>query len=211
MVSGVVASNTHRTLDADEFRGFALVDSVAPLVFINGADTKAAQIFTVAHELAHIRLGGSALSNPSLGDARGNQVERWCNQVAAEVLVPSASRREKLERDEELRDTLARLARTYKVSTLVILRRVFDAGGLSSDDYWNAFRDELARVGEMSSRSAGGGDFHNSQPSRVSRRFARAVIADTLEGRTLYRDAFRLLGFKKASTFEELGERLGVT
>jgi len=211
MVSGVTASNTHRPLDPDEFRGFALVDTRAPLVFINGADTKAAQIFTLAHELVHIWLGESALSNPNLGGVAGNETERWCNEVAAELLVPLASIREKLRSEEELPDALARLARMYKVSTLVILRRIFDAGAMASNDYWSAFREELARVREASSRSAGGGDFYNTQPSRVSRRFARAVIADTLEGRTLHRDAFRLLGFKKGSTFEELGQRLGVT
>lgn len=211
MVSGVTASNTHRPLDPDEFRGFALVDQVAPLVFINGADTKAAQIFTLAHELVHIWLGESALSSPNLGGVPGNDIERWCNEVAAELLVPLASIRAQLKPEDDLADTLARLARVYKVSTLVILRRVFDARGLSSTDYWSAFRAELARVREASSRSAGGGDFYNTQPIRVSRRFAQAVIADTLEGRTLHRDAFRLLGFKKASTFEELGHRLGVT
>lgn len=211
MVSGVTGSNTHRPLDPDEFRGFALVDKTAPLVFVNGADTKAAQIFTLSHELVHVWLGASALSNSRLNVVAGNELERWCSQVAAELLVPLASLREKLEGDEELEDALARLARIYKVSTLVILRRLFDADILSEDAYWEAFQEELERVLELSARSTGGGDFYHTQPARVSRRFARAVITDTLEGRTLHRDAFRLLGFKKASTFEELGQRLGVT
>src|ERR1700735_1795870 len=131
MVSGVVLSNNRRHLDTEEFRGFALSDRLAPLVFINGADTKSAQIFTLAHELAHLWLGASALSNASAAPLTGHRREEvWCNAVAAEFLVPLAALRGDLIRGEAIQETLKRLTRRFKVSSLVILRRLLDAGWL---------------------------------------------------------------------------------
>src|SRR5699024_6302928 len=53
----------------------------SPLIFVNGADTKAAQIFTVIHELAHLYLGESALSDASMGTVSSSAHEVWCNKV----------------------------------------------------------------------------------------------------------------------------------
>lgn len=208
MVSGVVGSNNRRKLDPEEFRGFALADDLAPLVFINGADTKAAQMFTLAHELAHVWLGRSALSDTGPVSSPSHRVEIWCNRVAAELLVPLERVREEYQRGANLRGEVDRLARRFKVSTLVILRRIHDAGGLTREQLWEAYQEEVERLRAIPRGS--GGDFYLTQAARVGKRFARALVISTLEGQTLYRDAFRMLGFSKLATFQELGRSLGV-
>ena len=211
MVNGVVGSNTHRKLDPREFRGFALADPAAPLVFVNGADTKAAQIFTLVHELAHLWLGGTALDDVDLAERGWQDTERWCNQVAAEVLVPLAATSGTLIPGEPLADTTERLSRKFKASTLVVLRRLYDAGTLTWDEYRSAYDAEFRRLtGLLKERASGGGNFYNTQPTRFGRRFTRAVITSTLEGHTLYRDALQLLSFKKVSTLNELATHLGI-
>lgn len=207
MVSGVVGSNNRRKLDPQEFRGFALADDLAPLVFVNGADTKAAQMFTLAHELAHIWIGESALSDAQVSAVPAQAVERWCNQVAAELLVPLETFRAERDGGADLRAEIDRLARRFKVSTLVVLRRMHDAGSLKGDAYWAAYQQELERLRQVP--KSGGGDFYLTQAARLSRRFARALVASTLEGHTLYRDASRMLGIKKEATFRQLGASLG--
>lgn len=208
MCSGVVLNNNRRRLDPEEFRGFAMADNLAPLVFINGADTKAAQMFTLAHELAHIWLGQSAVSDAQALLLPELEVEQWCNQVAAELLVPLAVLRDEYDEAAELGDEVSRLARRFKVSTLVILRRIHDAGGLTREELWEAYEQELAQLRAIPKGS--GGDFYLTQAARVSKRFARALVLSTMEGQTLHRDAFRMLGFSKIQTFHELGRSLGV-
>ena len=208
MVSGVVGSNNRRHLDPQEFRGFALSDHLAPLVFINGADTKAAQMFTLAHELAHIWLGQSAVSDAEASVVPEHDVERWCNQVAAELLVPLDVLREEYDRGADLSTETNRLARRFKVSTLVVLRRMHDAGGLTRRQLWNAYEAELERLRALPKGS--GGDFYLTLGARASKRFARALVVSTLEGQSSFTEAFRLLGFKKMATFRDLGNSLGV-
>jgi len=211
MVSGVVLSNNRRTLDPNEFRGFALADQRAPLVFINGSDTKSGQMFTLAHELAHLWLGTTALSNAGAEPMNGHRPEEvWCNKVAAELLVPLDALHEALQPNESTDEAMRRLSRRFKVSTLVVLRRLLDIGGLSRPAFEIAWAAELERLREIGQRGAGGGDFYLTTLSRVSRRFARALVESTLEGHTLYRDAFRMLGVSRTETFNNLAREAGV-
>jgi Zn-dependent peptidase ImmA (M78 family) len=208
MCNGVVHNNNNRHLDPKEFRGFAMADDLAPLVFINGADTKAAQMFTLAHELAHIWLGQSAVSDSQAVAVPDQEVERWCNEVAAELLVPLELMRQEYNQAADLPDEVSRLARRFKVSTLVILRRVLDVGGLTRQEFWDAYHAEVERLRAIPRGT--GGNFYLTQAARVSKRFAAALVTSTLEGQTRYNDAFRMLGFAKHSTFKELGRSLGV-
>ena len=212
MVSGIVGANTHRVLRAKEFRGFALADPLAPLIFINGADTKAAQIFTMIHELAHIWLGESALSDAAMKARQGQDAELWCNRVAAEVLVPEAVLLDDY-RGNPTAAELDRLASRYRVSTLVVLKQLLTTRLVPWETFEQRYDEELDRVRVFlaARRSEGqGGNYYYTHPLGLSHKFARAVIASAFEGSTGYRDAYRLLGTKKYETFRNLAAALGV-
>ncbi len=210
MVSGVVGSNTHRSLNVEEFRGFALADPLAPLIFINGKDSKAAQMFTLAHELAHLWLGESGVSDTQAVTQPDKQIERWCNAVAAELLVPLEQLRPVYDPENALYEEMQRLASRFKVSTLVIVRRLFDLGVFDQETLRATYRTELERVKALSVRDSSGGDFYNTLSARAGKRFEKALVASTLEGQTQFTEAFRMLGIKKTATFYEEARRLGL-
>lgn len=185
VVNGVVGNNTYRRLDVDEFRGFAMSDPYAPLVFVNGADAKSAQMFTLAHELAHLWLGVEALSGfegllPGEGP-EGGEVERWCNTAAAEFLVPAAQLREMWPSVKRSDQRYRRAARAFKVSPVVVARRALDLGLVGRHEFFHFYRGYMAAATRGS--SAGGGDFYNNQNTRVGELFGSHVIRAALEGR----------------------------
>jgi Zn-dependent peptidase ImmA (M78 family)/DNA-binding XRE family transcriptional regulator len=192
--SGIVGSNTHRTLDVEEFRGFAISDSLAPLVFINATDYKAAQIFTLAHELAHLWIGQSGVSNPDYALRSTQQqhaIDRQCDKIAAEVLVPREGFLERWSTRRPLDDNIQNLAVRYRVSAFVILRRAYELGRIDSDLYGDYYRELLER-----SRSRGtddGGDFHKTLLSRNSSTLTTLLVVAAAEGRIPPREAASLL------------------
>ena len=214
MVNGIVGNNTHRKLNPKEFRGFALSDSLAPLIFINGADTKAAQMFTIAHELAHLWINQTGVSDAQALIIPDHKIENWCNKVAAELLVPLNLIRQlygNTIKKFDLSDEVQRLAKCFKVSSLVILRRIYDMEKLTAKEFSKQYEIELKKLKVIQKKNKGGeGDFFLTLGVRVSPRFTRALVSHTLEGYTSFRESFQLLGIKKMATFKEAGKSVGV-
>jgi Zn-dependent peptidase ImmA (M78 family)/DNA-binding XRE family transcriptional regulator len=77
----------HSAIPVEAFRGFAIADPVAPFVVINDGDARAAWSFTLLHELAHLWLGATGVSG---GGSPEKKIERFCNDVAGEFLLPQA-------------------------------------------------------------------------------------------------------------------------
>lgn len=210
VINGVVGNNTHRKLDVGEFRGFALSDEMAPLVFVNGADAKSAQMFTLAHELAHIWLGasGSGLSGFPGIFPEGGEVEAFCDKAAAEFLVPEAELRAQwfdVRREPAPFETLAR---RFKVSPIVIGRRVMDLRLVERQAFFE-FYEAYIQQERRQRQAAGSGDFYNNQNTRVGKLFATRVIRAAKEGRIGFKEAYDLTGLN-GGAFQEYARRLGM-
>ena len=206
VVNGVVGNNTHRKLDPEEFRGFVLMDDYAPLVFVNGADGKAAQMFTLAHELAHVFFGSSAVFDLREMSPANDSTEQACNRVAAEFLIPEQQIRRIWPSTKDNTDRFQSLAREFKVSELVVARRALDLRLIIKDEFLNFYRDYLNK--ERRKPPPEGGDFYANQNLRVGRRFASAVVRAAKEGKLLYSEAYRLTGLY-GKTFDRYAGSLG--
>ena len=205
--NGVVGLNTHRPLNPEEFRGFVLSDPYAPLIFVNSADTKSAQMFTLAHELVHIWLGKDALFNLVNMMPSNNETERFCNRVAAEFLIPGYKLTEHWDEANATGRPFQTIAQRFKVSPVVAARRALDLRLITKPEFFQFYEKDKNewRHQKEKQRAKGGGDFYRNQDIRLGRRFASAVIRAAREGRISYRDAYRLTDLK-GETFDHYAD-----
>jgi Zn-dependent peptidase ImmA (M78 family) len=207
MKSGVVAANNQRPLSVDEFRGFALADSIAPLVFINARDAVSAQIFTLIHELAHIWTATEGISRPDLSkksSRQPNDIEKFCDSVAVEVLVPEEAFLSTWDNNASIDSNLHQLARRFHVSAVVVLRRAYDLDELASDEFMSRINREFRREARPKSE---GGNFYATVRIRNSGTLTDALVESALSGRVLLLDAAKMLHVK-IGTIEKLPEKM---
>ncbi|MFA5689639.1 MAG: ImmA/IrrE family metallo-endopeptidase [Kiritimatiellales bacterium] len=210
MRSGIVGGNTHRALSVEEFRGFAISDAYAPVVFLNGKDAPAAQIFTLAHELVHLWIGESGISNQAMNYSGGTQkqIEVFCNKVAAELLVPADEMKYLWNAAKEPQENIHELTRHFRVSGLVLLYRAKDLNYINRSVFDELYRIEAARH-RRKKNDNGGPPPVMTVPVRNSRLLTDTVLVAAYEGRMLFRDACRTLG-TTMTTLNKLASEAGV-
>lgn len=190
--NGIVENNTHRPISVDECRGFVLVNPYAPFMFVNAADAKAAQLFTIIHELAHIWLGESAgFDNQNLMPADA-PIEKLCDAIAAEFLVPASS----LIDIWQDKPSIDYAKRYFKVSPIVIARRALDLGLISRSAFFTFYNGYIESFKQKKENQKGGGDFYATARKRVSVSFASYVNQAVNQNKLLYRDAYKITGLK---------------
>lgn len=203
--NGVVGQNNTRSLSREKCRGFVLADNYAPFLFVNNNDWKSAQIFTLMHEAAHIWLGASAgfdLKNILPAD---HPLEVLCDAVAAELLVPA----DLLHAARQTEQNFNKLAKRFKVSPLVIARRLKDLGFIEKEvffAFYNA-RAKYFREQEKTKKDKDtGGNYYATAGKRVSRHFFGYVEQALRQNRITYLEAYRLTGMR-GKTFNEFINR----
>jgi len=191
-INGIVGNSTRRKLDPDEFQGFVLIDRIAPLIFVNGADYKVAQMFTIAHELAHVWVGQSALFDLTATSSANFDVEKYCNAVAAEFLVPADKLTQAWRSAPNGDAAFTALAKRFKVSPIVVARRAKDRKMITVEEFFAFYKRYMQRERKKQDERGSGGNFWLNQNVRLGSRFGSAVIAAAQEGRISYTVAYDL-------------------
>lgn len=211
MMNGVVGKNTHRALDINEFRAFAMVDEWAPLIFINAADSNGARLFSLLHETAHIWLGIDDLYNDRHNSISGvSDVETMCNAVAGELIVPKQVFLNRWDDSADIYTVITELAGYFRCGESVIARKAFDCKKITQDVYNKVVQTAIDNYNQMreNRESSGGGNYYNTMESRLDGHFVKALCESINMGRTSYTEAYRLTNTSR-KTFSEVAKQFG--
>lgn len=206
------ANSTGRRFDVEEFRGFALSDRFAPIIFLNTGDALSAQLFTLAHEFAHLLFNESGLDDVALIYAQ-DSTETKCDAVAAEFLVPAS-----VVKDTFIGathdDALENLRERTKASYVVCLRRARDLGYIEQQEFFERYQcysEHLAewKLGHSEKQKSVGPGFYTLQKHHLGKLFPETIYSALQSEALLYSDAYRLTGLN-AKSFKEFFRREGM-
>jgi len=199
--NSILVNNTHIKLNPAEFRGFTIVDEIAPVIFINSADGVRAQIFTLFHETAHIWIGKSAVSDADFDNQ--DETEKLCNLVAVEILMPKEKILENWDKSLEPIENINIISKKYYISKLAISYRALNLNLITKDEH-ESIKEALKKEQSEIVKKEKGGDYYKNLTVRNSKTFTKEVINSLKSGEILYKEAAQLLNVKNLKILHEL-------
>lgn len=206
-------NSTTRAFDEKEFRGFVLTDAFAPIIFLNTRDAYSAQLFTLAHEFAHLLFNESGVDDAIPGKEDGSKEDR-CNALAAEFLVPASLLHPAFD-EMNIDDAIKELENLTGASEIVVLRRAKDLGRISQTEFfarYESYMRELAqRLDRKEKRNKADGipSPYTLQKNHLGGLFTETIFTALKSEYLLFSDAYRLTGMK-AKFFNEYYRREGM-
>ncbi len=205
-------------VETEEARGFALVDPFAPFVMVNGADSHAGRIFTLIHELVHLWVGASGVSDTApIRHARSadQRIEQFCNRVAAEALLPTAVFLKKwtsVGDSSDMQHRVEAVASRVRLSRDMVARRAVDAGKITWEAYailHGQYAEEWNRARKKQREKSGGPTWTLMVPKRAGVTFTRRVLAAFDSGELAGAEVVELLN-TKLNHLDQIAEQVGL-
>lgn len=196
---GVLVVQTQRVAIA-EMRGFSISGWPTPVIALNGSDSPRGRLFTLFHELTHLSLtvGGICDLHEIHGQRDGqDEVEHFCNQVAAATLMPAIAvlsqpsvRAAGRDRWWTL-DELAQLGHGFGASAEALLLRLIALGKATWDLYWTQKPEIESRYAaireserERRKETSGGPSYYVVKARDLGHGYVNAVI-DAFQSRSI--------------------------
>lgn len=219
MRTGVVGNNTHRKLNSDSSKGLALKSTFMPVIWVNSSLSDAPKIYTLIHEMAHLWIDSEGISKQQdedeIASTNGRSLkefenlEKFCDLVAAEVLVPAKNLEYLWQSQSSSLDNVENLHKNFGVSRFVIAKRAADLSIVTKSDLANLtvilrqrIKPPIQNEEQEETENSGGGNFYNTLLARNGMEFTKAVVEDAFSGDLLLNAACDLLDIKNSSTLE---------
>jgi len=199
VVSTGYVLNNKRTVDVNICKGFTLIDNFCPFIYINTNNQGGGKIFTLIHELVHVFVGESKGIGYNPIHPTSNPLERFCDEVTSEILVPTDFFKVSWNANKSLNvsEKIDYLSKQYHISKLVVIRKALDLGFIQKSDFWNFYNEYTNKPYKKSE----GGQYWNFKPYEVSRKFYSFVDNALKRGKILPSNAYKLTNMK-ANTYE---------
>lgn len=205
--SGISQNDTHKAILFNECRGYAIYDEYAPLVFINSKDTSEnGKIFTLLHEMAHILLKHSGISSYDFE----LEEEYHCNNIAAEILMPTSTFKIKWVQQDSIQENIERLQDDFKIASSLAIATKALLMKLIDYEKYKDFKDKQIEQFLKEKLLVKGGSYYSNIIVSNGKNFTRSVIIDTLNGYETYKEALNLLDIKGFDKFDEIIKKLKV-